>query len=97
MLPERDAYVHFVTIESLLGRVLLDHARTNTERERDIETDRQTDRQTETERQRERQRNREREKINTLLHKNKDLNTSRPFYKSVPDYEHSNTQYSNVE
>ena len=45
MLPERDAYVHFVTIESLLGRVLLDHARTNTERERDIETERQTDRE----------------------------------------------------
>ena len=30
---------------------------------------------------------------NILLHKDKDLSTSRLFYKSVPDDKHSNTQY----
>ena len=30
---------------------------------------------------------------NTLLHKDKDLSTSRLFYKSVSDDKHSNTQY----
>ena len=43
-------------------------------------------------RDRDRERHRERQKENnTLLHKNKDLNTSRLFYKSVPDNKHSNT------
>ena len=30
---------------------------------------------------------------NTLLHKDKDLSTSRIFYKSVPDDKHSNRPY----
>ena len=30
---------------------------------------------------------------NTLLHKDKDLSTSRLFHKSVADDKHSNTQY----
>ena len=42
--------------------------------------------------ERERESERERED-NTLLHKHKDLSTSRLFYESVPDDEHSNTQY----
>ena len=46
------------------------------------------------ERDRDRQTDRQKERENnTLLHKNKDLSTSRLFYKSVPDDEHSNTQY----
>ena len=32
------------------------------------------------------------EEDNTLLHKDKDLNTSQLFYKSVPYDKHSNTQ-----
>ena len=37
---------------------------------------------------------RERERDdNTLLHKDKDLSTSRLFYKSIPDDKHSNTRY----
>ena len=34
-----------------------------------------------------------RKQENTLLHKHKDLSTSRLFCKSVPDDKHSNTQY----
>ena len=30
---------------------------------------------------------------NTLLHKDKDLSTRRPFHKSVPGDKHLNTQY----
>ena len=50
------------------------------EREREIGRDRQTYRQTE-------------EEDNTVLHKDKDLTTSRFFYRSVPNGKHSNTQY----
>ena len=35
----------------------------------------------------------ERERENTLLHRDKDLSTSRHFCKSVPNDKHSNTQY----
>ena len=34
---------------------------------------------------------------NFLLHKDKDLSTSRLFYKSVPDDKHGNTQYGKQE
>ena len=36
---------------------------------------------------------RERERENTLLHKDKDLSTSRLFYQSVPADKLNNTQY----
>ena len=46
--------------------------------------------------EREREREGERED-NTLLHRDKDLSTSRLFCKSVPDDKHSNTQYMKSE
>ena len=52
--------------------------------------ERERERQRETETETEREKRREK---NTLLHKDKDLSTSRLFYKTVPDDKHSNTQY----
>ena len=64
------------------------------EREENIKSgsvilERQTDRQTETEKQRQRE-----DKIILYYTEDKDLSTSRLFYKSDPDDKHSNTQYS---
>ena len=56
---------------------------------RETERDRDRDR----ERERQRQRETERQRDSTLIHKDKDLSTSRLFYESVPDDKHSNTQY----
>ena len=63
------------------------------ERERGRERERERERETETETETETERQRQRQRENTLLHKDKDLNTSRLLYKSVPDDKHSNTQY----
>ena len=63
------------------------------ERERQRQTHRETDRQREGGREGWREREREQKRKNTLLHKDKDLSTSRLFYKSVPGDKHGNTQY----
>ena len=62
-------------------------------RERKRERVRVAERERKREKRERERREQEEEEDNTLLHKDKDLSTSRLFYKSVPDDKHSNTQY----
>ena len=69
----------------------------DTQRDR-ADRQRQGQRETETERHRETEADRDRgdrdtHRDNTLLHRDKDLSTCRLFFQSVPDDNHSNTQY----